>query len=219
MNSDDLARHLLPKNATKLERAAAAMLLERVGDIPTLIDAIWTPAGCPTPLLRFLAFAVSVDVWDEDWPESVKRDVIAAAPLVHRKKGTVMAIEAALKALGVRSRTTEWWQAVPSERRGTFTVRAYARTQLLPNEPILGANVQLQVLRQIQLVKPKSRSFSFQIGADFGAAVIVASGAAGSSFQRARITADRPSSFQTTAALSGAFAGAQFAHFAFNAAT
>lgn len=213
MTTDELVRHLLPKNATRLERAAAATLLARLDDMPMLIDAIWTPAGCPTPLLRFLAFAVSVDVWDDDWPESVRRDVIAAAPQVHRKKGTVMAVEAALKALGIRADTEEWWQSEPVNPRGTFTVTAYANLHLVPGEAVLSAEVQAQVLRQIQAVKPKARAFTFRIGGEWNSSPGPGSAFASTEFHRTAISADRPDQLLTTIDAGSAIGTTQFGRF------
>lgn len=241
MNTDELARNLLPKNATKLERTAAALLLERVDRMPMLIDTLWTPQGCPVELLPFLAFAVSVDVWEETWPESVKREVIAAAPLVHRKKGTLAAVETALKALGIRAQTQEWWQSVPSARRGTFKVRAFANLHLLPGEPVLSEAIQFQILRQIQAAKPKSRAFELEIGAEFanavqvtqaaslaqikqeqfaadrdgafGSAATLTTGFGVSALQREHMYADRPSGFTAPIAVTQAFGAVQFARF------
>jgi P2-related tail formation protein len=34
----------------------------------------------------------SVDVWSSGWPVAVRRDVIVAAPAVHRQKGTRYAV-------------------------------------------------------------------------------------------------------------------------------
>ena len=43
------------------------------------------PRTCPAHLLNFLAFERSVDIWDENWPEEKKRQVIADAPEDHRR--------------------------------------------------------------------------------------------------------------------------------------
>ncbi len=184
MTIEELVHQTLPKNATALERAAAETLFERLDEIPMLINTIWTPSGCPIALLPFLAWAVSVDVWDDNWPEAVKRDVIAAAPMVHRKKGTLLAVETALSSLGIRSEITEWWQAVPEARRGTFAVTAFANTHLMPGSAILSEEVQLQALRQIQAAKPKSRAFTLQIGAGLAGQIAIATCASGAQFGR-----------------------------------
>ncbi|PIE13830.1 MAG: phage tail protein I [Rhodobacterales bacterium] len=210
MTVEELVRNLLPNNATDLERAAAETIFKRLDELPLLIDALWTPAGCPVDLLPYLAWALSVDVWDDRWPEQVKRDVIAAAPQVHRKKGTLCAVETALMAIGVRSKVSEWWETVPADRRGTFEVTAYANHQILPGNVVLSEEVQLQILRVIQSAKPKSRAFTFQVGAEFGSVLIAASAVAGANIQRGDVNTDRNRTFQTDLCVGGAFAFAKF---------
>ena len=90
---------LLPPNATPLERALEADGAQ-LGDIPVPIDTLWIPETCPAALLPWLAYSVSVDLWNPDWPESVKRQVIAAAFDVHRIKGTLGAVRT--RARGAR---------------------------------------------------------------------------------------------------------------------
>ena len=85
------ARHLLPANATPLEKALATAS-ERVDAIPAPIDTLWDPARCPGPLLPWLAWALSVDIWCERWPEAKKRLVCAESITLHRLKGTLEGI-------------------------------------------------------------------------------------------------------------------------------
>jgi phage tail P2-like protein len=90
---------LLPPNATPTERAVEAAT-SRIAAIPVVIGDIWNPATCPAHLLPWLAWALSVDVWDAGWSEQTQRAVIAASTLVHRRKGTIGAIKAAMAAMG-----------------------------------------------------------------------------------------------------------------------
>lgn len=92
---------LLPCNAQPLERAledVAGTAIEAVDveRVRTLAD----PGTCPAPLLPWLAWALSVDEWDGAWPEAVQRAVIAASVAVHRHKGTVGSVRAAIAAAG-----------------------------------------------------------------------------------------------------------------------
>jgi hypothetical protein len=50
--------------------------------------------------LPWLAWALSVDEWDETWTEAQKRETVAASYAVHSKKGTPYAVRHALEALG-----------------------------------------------------------------------------------------------------------------------
>ena len=88
---------LLPANASRLERA-----LEGAGhrDVPAPIARLWRPETCPGAALPWLAWALSVDVWDGQWPERVRRENIADAVRLHRHKGTRWAIERVLERIG-----------------------------------------------------------------------------------------------------------------------
>jgi len=85
------AEHLLPENATDFERALSAPS-RRLMDVPVPVDLLKDPAQIPTALLPWLAWEFSIDVWDETWPEAVKRDVIARWFDLHRQKGTLKGI-------------------------------------------------------------------------------------------------------------------------------
>lgn len=76
----------------------------------TPVGALMNPSLCPAHLLGWLAWAFSVDEWDVEAPEEVKREVIRQSIEVHRRKGTVGAVKRALAATGVPSEITEWWQ-------------------------------------------------------------------------------------------------------------
>lgn len=91
-------RSLLPPSATALERAiteAAAPL----GALP--VPRLWDPWACPASALPALAWALSVDEWDDAWPEEVKRQVCAAALPMHARKGTVGSVRQVLRSVGL----------------------------------------------------------------------------------------------------------------------
>jgi phage tail P2-like protein len=114
---------LLPPNATSLERAleeAAA----RMSDVPVAVGDLWNPSTCPSSLLPWLAWALSVDAWDPAWTETQKRQAIRAAFLVHRHKGTAGAVKRALAALGYDTAVVEWFQESPPADPYTFAVEA-----------------------------------------------------------------------------------------------
>jgi len=100
---------LLPHNATVLERAFEAEARTTLAT-EVAIDTLWRPEECPLALLPYLAWALSVDVWDADWPETTQRGVVANAVYVHRFKGTVGAIKAALTALELGVTISEWFE-------------------------------------------------------------------------------------------------------------
>lgn len=110
---------LLPAGSSALERAAASALAAAM-DLPVPLRDLWSPDRCPLKLLPYLAWALSVDRWDEAWPEKTKRDVTRAAFFVHQHKGTIGALRRVVEPLGYLIEVIEWWQNQPAGPRGTF---------------------------------------------------------------------------------------------------
>jgi phage tail P2-like protein len=92
---------LLPPNATSLERALAGAAGRIDGLDVEVIRRLWDPASCSADLLPWLAWAASVDTWDDTWPEATRRRVIADSHATHRLKGTPAAIRLALQSIGL----------------------------------------------------------------------------------------------------------------------
>lgn len=90
---------LLPPNATSLERALEVAMT--TPELPVPNATLWNPDTCPVEMLPWLAHALSVDLWDPDWPEETKRRVIRESVQVHRRKGTHGSVKRALAAMGV----------------------------------------------------------------------------------------------------------------------
>ncbi|GLQ20508.1 phage tail protein I [Algimonas porphyrae] len=100
---------LLPDNATPLELFVEKQLLA-AHQPATRIPVVWDPERCPAELLPYLAWALAVDVWDDDWSTARKRTVIKAAVSVHRHRGTIGAIRRALQALDLGVRISRWYE-------------------------------------------------------------------------------------------------------------
>lgn len=112
---------LLPPSATSQERAIEAATAERIEAIPAPLRSLWDPATCPTPLLPWLAWALSVDDWRSDWPESARREMIAQSIAQHSIKGTVASVKRALVAAGYGGcAVSEGDSAVNVRRNGTI---------------------------------------------------------------------------------------------------
>lgn len=90
---------LLPPARTKTEEAIEAATA-RIGAAPTPFDRAWRPDECPADLLPWLGWALSVDEWDAAWSEETKRNSIAEAIPLHRRKGTRASIVRALRGAG-----------------------------------------------------------------------------------------------------------------------
>lgn len=155
---------ILPGDATPREKAYAAVDA-RFEDIDTdLVRRVKSVAEAPAAYLPYLAWERSVDVYDPAWPEDVRRAVIAAAPEVHRYKGTRHAVQTALGALGITAEIVEWWQTSPRAAPYTFHVRAYARTPLYDG-PLLDQRLIRTVYAAINRAKPLSRAYTLAVAA------------------------------------------------------
>lgn len=108
---------LLPIGSSPLEVAAARACAELMR-VPVPLRDLWNPSTCPLNLLPYLAWAFSVDRWDERWPVATKRNVVRNAHFVHRHKGTISALRRVVEPLGYLIEVREWWQL--NETPGTF---------------------------------------------------------------------------------------------------
>jgi phage tail P2-like protein len=108
---------LLPVGSSPLEVAAAAACAELTA-VPVPLRDLWNPQTCPAKFLPYLAWAFSVDRWDESWPEATKRGVIQSAYFIHTHKGTISAIRRVVEPLGYVINISEWWET--NSPPGTF---------------------------------------------------------------------------------------------------
>ncbi|MEX0319447.1 MAG: phage tail protein I [Ruegeria sp.] len=90
---------ILPPNRSNMEASLEQAI--RVAD-PDLapVATLMNPDACPAALLGWLAWAMSVDEWDPDWPEETKRNAVAASVAIHRRKGSLRSVRDALAAFG-----------------------------------------------------------------------------------------------------------------------
>ena len=63
---------LLPDNRTSFEEAAD-LTGARIADLPIGLRKLVQPTVVPVPHLPWLAWGLSVDLWDKDWSEEKKR--------------------------------------------------------------------------------------------------------------------------------------------------
>lgn len=172
-----MSESLLPPNAIAQERTLEDVVGQGT-DLPIPIRDLWKPKSCPAELLPWLAWALSVDEWDSDWPDSIKRSVIEQSVAIHRKKGTVHAVRRALEILGVQVELREWF-----EQKGephTFSLTAWAGENYRSDgEPLLTPQYYAALQRSVNAVKPVRSHYSFKVGArfcrDLGIAVLTGS--------------------------------------------
>ena len=113
-------KSLLPLNATTLECAIEAAT-DEVTEIP--LRTLYNPDTCPVAYLPLLAWTWSVDRWDNNWSEAVKRSVIRSSFFVHAYKGTLGALRRVVEPLGYLIEIQHWWETTPMGVPGTFALK------------------------------------------------------------------------------------------------
>lgn len=147
---------LLPIGSTLLEKRAAECLQQAVTN-PILIADLINPDRCPESLLPYLAWTLSVDKWDENWSEAVKRLAIKQSFFIHKRKGTVSALKRVIEPIGYIVELKEWWQEIPQGTPGTF------KLTIEVSETGLNAQTNQELTRLIEDVKPVSRHLTLAI--------------------------------------------------------
>ncbi|HCU0312046.1 TPA: phage tail protein I [Klebsiella pneumoniae] len=108
---------LLPPSASAWMRGAEAATAKLSG-ITVAIRTLWTPTACPVDLLPYLAWALSVDRWDKNWPAEKKIASIQQSCWLHRRKGTRAAVRRVIEDMGFSATFAEWFDV--GDEPGTF---------------------------------------------------------------------------------------------------
>ncbi|MEH8936811.1 phage tail protein I, partial [Klebsiella pneumoniae] len=108
---------LLPPGSSALERRLA-QACSGISDLNVPLRDLWNPWKCPEKFLPYLAWAFSVDSWDENWSEQEKRTVVSESFWLHQRKGTIAAIRHVVEKMGYSMSIQEWWDIV--DPAGTF---------------------------------------------------------------------------------------------------
>ena len=112
-----MSNTLLPPSAGDWMRHTAAATA-RLSAITVALRTIWTPTACPVELLPYLAWALSVDRWDKDWPADKKIGAIRQSYWLHRRKGTRAAVRRVIEDMGLSASFAEWFDT--GDAPGTF---------------------------------------------------------------------------------------------------
>lgn len=110
---------LLAPNATKFEMKFENAF-SRVSNVELNIRSFNDPLNAPVEVLPWLAWERSVDIWNKNWTETQKRQVIKTSLYNHSIKGTVESLEVALNSLGFPVIVQEWFNMVPVGKPYTF---------------------------------------------------------------------------------------------------
>lgn len=92
-------RSLVPGASGDFVRVVSAAQIREQDARGALVEklrTLWDPHLCPSSELPLLAWAWSVDIWDDGWPETRKREVIAEARAYHSRKTTLAGYRMAL---------------------------------------------------------------------------------------------------------------------------
>ena len=147
---------LLPANSRPLERELAT-LTARIETIPAPFEQIWDADNCPAEYLPFLAFAWSVDEWNDAWSVETQRSVIRNSIWVHQRKGTLGAVKRALSAMNYETSVIEWFDKSPKGAPGTFSI------QVSPKGSIITDSVR-QIKAVVDAVKRLSAHYDIYFG-------------------------------------------------------
>ncbi|HBZ9313972.1 TPA: phage tail protein I [Klebsiella pneumoniae] len=112
-----MSSSLLPPGSSALERRLA-QACSGISDLNVPLRDLWNPWKCPAKFLPYLAWAFSVDRWEETWTETAKRQAVSDAFWIHQRKGTVAAVKRMIEGLGYSMTLEEWWKV--ADPAGTF---------------------------------------------------------------------------------------------------
>jgi len=120
-----------------------------ISDLNVPLRDLWNPYKCPVKFLPYLAWAFSVDRWDEKWSDAEKRKAVIDSFYIHQRKGTVAAIRRVIENLGYSMTIKEWWQV--ADPAGTF------RLEIDINDVGITDEMVFELERLIGDAKPISR--------------------------------------------------------------
>ncbi|EPG2412694.1 phage tail protein I [Klebsiella pneumoniae] len=142
---------LLPPGSSALERRLA-QACSGISDLSVPLRDLWNPWKCPVKFLPYLAWAFSVDRWEETWSEKEKRQAVSDAFWIHQCKGTVAAVRRVIETLGYSMTIQEWWEV--ADPAGTF------RLEIDLNDIGITESMIKELERIIGDAKPVSRHIS-----------------------------------------------------------
>lgn len=171
--------------------------MARIADVGVPLKELWDPWACPIALLPWLAWALSADRWEVDWSEDRKRQTVADAIDLQRKKGTPASVEAVLKSFDDLLTLAEWFEVGGAPH--TFTV----------NLPLISANGDLggfrssaefaeAIIRDVSRTKPARSHFTLIQSLEGAATVDIVGAGRTAGYRRADMLADTVTASQTS---------------------
>ncbi len=151
---------LLPPTSTALERALEQATARISGIDVDLPRRLWDPWTCPADMLPWLAWGLSMDSWDNRWPEAVRRQRVASAIAIQRRKGTAQSVFDVVDSFGGALVLKEWWQYDPPAQPHSFTITLTVGNGLGP----LPADYIDDIIAEVTRTKPVRSHFTFTQG-------------------------------------------------------
>lgn len=182
-SSHDPAPLAVP-NAWPLDRALDEATF-RIDDIDVPFRDLWNADTCPAEHLPWLAFALSIDAWNSDWPERTKRAFVKDAIAVQRQKGTATAIERVVRAFGAQIKVRPWFQQEPKGQPYTFDL---VLTVTGENGSAASARLVDDVMAEVSRTKSARDHFTFTQGFNATASLAALGGSQIASYRRLSIT-------------------------------
>lgn len=141
---------LLPSGSTQLQKAIEQVAADLL-DLPVPLRALWSPQHCPISHLPWLAWGLSIDIWDAAWSEPVKRAAVADAIAFQRRKGTPASLRTVLDRFDPLIAIVEWFQDRGTMEPHTFRLEL---PMLADSAVVYDDRTVAQILRDIVQVKP-----------------------------------------------------------------
>ncbi|MEB6638480.1 phage tail protein I [Acinetobacter baumannii] len=113
--------NLLPPNTTPFEKRIVETTAKTT-ELNTNLSSLIRIDDAPADFLSILAWQFSVDRWQDDWPDEIKRAQIKNSIKVHTYKGTNFALRSIVESFGYSLTVHEWWQESPKSEPGTFQI-------------------------------------------------------------------------------------------------
>ncbi|CAM3017664.1 phage tail protein I [Acinetobacter celticus] len=145
-------KSLLPPNSTFLEKNLTKNG-KNAFDLPS-IRIIKDIDQVPAQFLPFIAYQKSVDYWDENWQDTLKRYVIKKSKEQHKIKGTAAAVKRALEPFGYEVKLIEWFKAEPNLTPGTFNLEL----------DLIGKSLSQEVFNEVNRLVSDAKSVSRHLG-------------------------------------------------------
>ena len=170
---------LLPINATTLERSLS-IACTRLHKIPTNVNQVWDALWDKQQLEQFetlapwLAWALSVNFWQEGWSLEQKQLAISQSMQAHTSRGSLKAVADAVNTvLSLHSPTLndfskafsikEWWQQEEPEMQKPMTFSVTLLRSAFAGGALQGSLYQ-DLKQAIDAAKPLTTSYTLTIG-------------------------------------------------------